>query len=141
MTVTAYVGKLENTVIDVPVTNISIDNVPAGFGASLIDVGGTKRIEVQGLAENLAILQPSQLFGSIDATAMTPREVHEGVEGFHSGSYDAAVKWNVPAGITVVNSSMMEVGLYQTPDAGADNGNGTAIVAAPGDEGAGQQTE
>ncbi len=141
VTVTAYVGKLENTVIDVPVTNISIDNVPAGFGASLIDVGGTKRIEVQGLAENLAILQPSQLFGSIDATTMTPREVHEGVEGFHSGSYDAAVKWNVPAGITVVNSSMMEVGLYQTPDAGADNGNGTAIVAAPGDEGAGQQTE
>ena len=63
------------------------------------------------------------------------------MEGFHSGSYDAVVRWNVPAGITVVNSSMMEVGLYQTPDGGANNGDGTSIVATPGNEGEGQQTE
>ena len=141
VTVTAYVGKLENTIIDVPITNISIDNIPAGYGASLIDAGGTKRIEVQGLSENLALLNPSQLFGTIDAASMTPREIHEGVEGFHNGSYDAVVRWNVPAGITVVNSSMMEVGLYQTPDAASNGGDGTSIVAAPGDGGEGQQTE
>lgn len=140
VTVTAYVGKLENSLIDVPTANISIENIPAGFNASLIDVSGTKRIEVQGLAENLAVLDPSKIVGTIDALTMTPREIHEGVEGFHNGSYDAVVRWNVPAGITVVNSSMMEVGLYQSPDPGIENGDGTAIVAVPDSGAAESQT-
>ena len=131
VSVTAYVGKLENSVIDIPTSNISIDNIPAGFNASLIDAGGTKRVEVQGLADNLATLDPTKITGTIDAAAMLPREVHEGVEGFHNGSYDALVRWNVPTGITVVNASMVEVGVYQSPDMSVNNGDGTALVAAP----------
>lgn len=131
VTVTAYIGKLENALIDVPTANITIENIPGDFSASLIDMGGTRRIEVQGLNENLAVLDPSSITGTIDASSMTPREVHEGVEGFHNGSYDAVIRWSVPQGITVVNSSMVEVGLFQSPDAGAEGGDGTAIVAVP----------
>lgn len=123
VTVTAYVGKLENTFIDVPTANITIENIPAGFNASLINAEGTRRVEVQGLADNLTALNPSSVTGTIDASSMNPREIHEGVEGFHNGSYDAVVRWNVPTGITVAGSTMMEVGLYQSPD--------TAIVAVP----------
>ena len=131
VTVTAYVGKLENTFIDIPTSNITIENIPVGFNASLINADGTKRVEVQGLADNLAAINPSIVTGTIDASSMNPREIHEGVEGFHNGSYDAVVRWNVPVGITVVNSTMMEVGLYQSPD--------TAIVAAPESEGTDEQ--
>ena len=134
VTVTAYIGKLENTLIDIPTANITIDNVPAGFGVSLVDVGGSKRVEIQGLAENLALIDPMSILGSIDASSMTPREPVEGEEGYHTGSYDAYVKWNMPAGINVVGASMMEVSVYPAADAGANRGAGTALVAAPSEE-------
>ena len=120
--VTVYIGKLENSVIDVPTSNIVIDNIPEGFLASLVDIGGSKRIEVQGLNDDLMNLDPAQITGTIDAGSMTPRDAT--IEGVHVGSYDAVVRWNVPAGITVLNSSVMEVSLYTAPD-------GTAIVALP----------
>ena len=120
--VTVYIGKLETTVMDVPTTNIIIDNIPEGFQASIVDIGGSKRIEVQGLNEDLVNLDPSKITGTIDVGNMTPRDAT--IEGVHAGSYDANVKWNVPSGITVVNSSIMEVSLYPATD-------GTAIVALP----------
>ncbi len=133
--ITVFVGELENTAIDVPTANITIDNVPAGFAAALVDIGGSKRIEIQGLHDDLAAIDVSRITGSIDASSMSPRDAIEGVEGLHAGSYDAVVRWNVPAGISVVNSSMMEVSVYISPEAGVD---GTAIEAIP--EG-GEQTD
>ena len=120
--VTVYIGKLETTTVDVPTGNIVIDNVPEGFMAALVDVGGSKRIEVQGLNEALAGFDPSKLTGTIDAGSMTPRDAT--IEGIHAGSYDGSVRWNVPAGITVTGSTMMEVSLYPATE-------NTAIVALP----------
>ena len=118
LTVTAYIGKLENALIDIPTSNIFIDNVPEGFTVAFADEGGTKRVEVQGLNEELTALDSSTIMGSIDASSMTPRETVEGEEGFHAGSYDAYVKWNMPAGITVVGASMMEITLTPAVDSG-----------------------
>ncbi len=111
LTVTAYVGKLENALIDIPTSNIFVDNVPDGFTAAFADGSGTKRVEVQGLNEVLTNLDASTIMGSIDASSMTPREPVEGEEGFHAGSYDAYVKWNMPSGVTVVGASMIELNL------------------------------
>lgn len=120
--VTVYIGRLENSVVDVPTGNITIENVPEGYAASIVDIGGSKRIEIQGLNDDLAGLDPAQITGTIDASNMTPRNSE--VEGIHTGSYDANVKWNLPGGITVVNSTMMEVSMYPSAD-------GTAIMALP----------
>ncbi|HCM92127.1 MAG TPA: hypothetical protein DIS78_06160 [Lachnospiraceae bacterium] len=120
--VTVYIGKLENTIVDVPTANIVIDNIPEGFQASLVDIGGSKRIEIQGLNEVITGLDASRITGTIDASGMTPRDTT--IEGIHAGSYDASVRWNLPAGITIVNSSMMEVSLYPTTD-------NTALIALP----------
>lgn len=111
VTVTVYVGKLENALIDIPTSNIFIDNIPEGFTVSFADGSGTKRVEVQGLNEVLTNLDASTIMGSIDASAMTPREPVEGEEGLHAGSYDAYVKWNMPPGVTVVGASMMEISI------------------------------
>ncbi len=132
VTITLHVGALENTTIDVPTANISIINVPEGFDAALVDIGGSKRIEIRGLSEDLASVDVTRLTGVIDASSMTPRERIEGEQGFHAGSYDAFVKWNVPSGITVVNSSMMEVSLFvSTP---VESIEGTAIDVIPEDQ-------
>ena len=125
--VTVHVGALENTLLDIPISNITIINVPEGFSASVVDIGGPKRIEVRGLADALASVDGSRVTGIIDASSMTPRERIEGEEGFHVGSYDAAVRWTLPTGVTVVSSSMMEVSLYI--DMGVQDQ--TAIVAMP----------
>ncbi|MCR5421416.1 MAG: hypothetical protein K6E98_10430 [Lachnospiraceae bacterium] len=126
--VTAYVGKLENAYVDIPTANILIDNIPEGFMASVVDVGGTKRVEVQGLNEEIALLDGSVIMGSIDASSMVPREPVEGETGFHTGSYDAYVKWNMPAGITVVGASMMEVSLYPADSTGVNLIDGTILL-------------
>ena len=120
--VTAYVGKLENTIVDVPTANIVIDNIPEGYQAALVDIGGSKRIEIQGLNEDISSLDSSKITGTIDASNMTPRDAT--IEGIHAGSYDAPVRWNIPAGITIVNSSTMEVSLYPATD-------NTALIALP----------
>ncbi|MCR5603968.1 MAG: hypothetical protein K6G27_09760 [Lachnospiraceae bacterium] len=116
LTVTAYVGKLENALIDIPMSNIFVDNVPEGFTVAFADESGTKRVEVQGLNEVLTNLDASTIMGSIDASSMTPREPVEGEEGFHAGSYDAYVKWNMPSGVTVVGASMIELNLTPATD-------------------------
>lgn len=118
VTVTAYVGKLENALIDIPTSNIFIDNIPEGFTVSFADGSGTKRVEVQGLNEVLTNLDASTIMGSIDASAMTPREPVEGEEGLHAGSYDAYVKWNMPPGVTVVGASMMEISISPAVESG-----------------------
>lgn len=118
VTVTAYVGKLENALIDIPTSNIFIDNIPEGFTVSFADGSGTKRVEVQGLNEVLTNLDASTIMGSIDASAMTPREPVEGDEGLHAGSYDAYVKWNMPPGVTVVGASMMEISISPAVESG-----------------------
>jgi YbbR domain-containing protein len=116
LTVTAYIGKLENALIDIPTNNIFIDNIPEGFTVSFADDSGTKRVEVQGLNEELSTIDVTTIMGSIDASSMTPREPVEGEEGFHAGSYDAYVKWTMPQGITVVGASMMEITLSPVQD-------------------------
>jgi hypothetical protein len=120
--VTVYIGKLENSLIDVPTANIKIDNVPEGYTAVLVDIGGSKRIEIQGLNEDLTNLDPASVTGTIDATSMTPREATG--ELMHPGSYDGTVRWSVPPGITVIGASPMEVTLLPAAD-------GTAIIALP----------
>ncbi len=115
--VVVHIGRLENTVIDVPTGNIAIENVPEGYSASLADIGGSKRIEIQGLNDDLVNIDPTKITGTIDASGMTPKD--STIEGIHAGSYDANVRWNVPAGITIVNSSTIEVSLFPAADATA----------------------
>ena len=52
------------------------------------------------------------------------RSADEGEEGFHAGSYDAYVRWNMPQGISVVGSSMLEVSLYPAEDSGRPSAHG-----------------
>ncbi|MCR5507239.1 MAG: hypothetical protein K6F34_00990 [Lachnospiraceae bacterium] len=122
-----HVGQLETMPIDIPVANITVENVPAGYAAAFAEAGGMRRIEVQGLHAELAALDTSRITGTVDASSMKPREEFEGMEGFHAGAYDGSIRWSTPAGITVVGSSMIEVDLYFPAEAP----QGAAIEAVP----------
>lgn len=110
-TVTAYVGRLQRKEIDVPTTNITIENVPEGYTAVLVDIGGLRRFEVQGLGEAFEQLDAATLTGVIDASAMSPRTIEgELTEGtVYAGSNDGQVRFSFPSGVTETSPVYMEV--------------------------------
>ena len=97
--------------VEVPVENISIINVPAGYTAHLVETA-PKRIEIQGISTALIQVNPALITGTIDASALSPRmsEADENGEGsVHTGSNDGLVVFNVPTGISAVGQVYMEV--------------------------------
>lgn len=111
-TVTAYIGSLQRKEIDVPTANITIENVPEGYTAVLVDIGGLKRIEVQGLGDVFTQLDGTVVTGVIDAGMLSPRmpegEVPE--EGtLYAGSNDGQVKFTLPTGVSETSPIYMEV--------------------------------
>ncbi len=112
VTVTAYIGTLQRKEIDVPTANITIENVPEGYTAVLVDIGGLKRIEVQGLGDVFTQLDGTVVTGVIDAGMLAPRmpegEVPE--EGtVYPGSNDGQVKFTLPTGVSETTPVYMEV--------------------------------
>ncbi len=97
--------------VEVPVENISIINVPEGYSAQLVDIGPTKRIDIQGISTTLVQVNPSMITGTIDASDLSPRA--DGSESTadepHLGSNDGLVNFTVPTGISTVGQVYMEV--------------------------------
>lgn len=112
VTVTAYVERMQTTMVDIPITNISITNVPDGYAAHLVEIGPTKQIEIQGIPEVLAQVNPTSITGTIDASSLSPRlnegEEHE-IGMVHTGSNDGAVVFSCPNGVSAVGHTFMEV--------------------------------
>ena len=104
--------------VEVPLSNISIINVPDGYTAQLVDIGPTKRVEIQGIATSLVQVEPNMIRGTIDASTLSPRIIEEGTEeeNVHPGSNDGLVTFTVPTGISTVGQVYMEVILMNTGD-------------------------
>ncbi len=112
VTVTAYVGHLQRKAVDVPTANITIENVPEGYTAVLVDIGGLKRIEVQGLGDVFTQLDGTILTGVIDASTMSPRVLEEDTpedETVYAGSNDGLVRFTFPSGVSETSPVYMEV--------------------------------
>ena len=110
VTVTAYIGAVEYKTLDVPTVNISVENVPEGLSAVIVDIGGTKTITVKGLPEVLATFDGSMAYGVIDASNMIPRGViTDEITQMTQGDYDGQVSFALPSGITIAEDAYMEV--------------------------------
>lgn len=112
VTVTAYVESMQTTMVDVPITNISITNIPDGYTAHLVEIGPTKQIEIQGIPGNLAQVNPASITGTIDASTLSPRlnedEEYE-IGTVHTGSNDGLVVFSCPNGVSASGQTSMEV--------------------------------
>ncbi|MBO4902129.1 MAG: hypothetical protein J5518_04995 [Lachnospiraceae bacterium] len=106
------VEKMMSIEMDIPVENISIINVPDGYTAHLVEIGPTKRIEIQGISTALVQANASLITGTIDASTLSPRITdpeEQDTEGVRSGSNDGTVTFSVPTGISVIGPVYMEV--------------------------------
>lgn len=120
-TVTIYVEKLQSMDIEVPISNISITNIPEGYSPYLVDIGTPRTVTVTGIANVLNQLDPTTITGTIDAMKLVPRvvgpeQLEEGT--VYAGLNDGIVSFQCPAGVNVTSSLVMEVVMNVTDASG-----------------------
>ncbi|MCR5831165.1 MAG: hypothetical protein K6G67_03360 [Lachnospiraceae bacterium] len=97
--VTVGIAQNQHKVIDVPLSNITIDNVPDGYVANIVDIGSTLSVEIQGIGDEFDRYSGDLAIGSIDATSLVPRGGHEaGV--VPTGECDGTVAFDFPTGVS-----------------------------------------
>ncbi len=125
ITATIHVEPLQSRMVEVPLSNITIENVPEGYIAQLVDIGTGKQITVMGLSNVLDQADLQSITGTIDASKLVPRlnDGEELTDGMvHQGSNDGLVTFTCPNGISVSGQVYLEVILVQGNGNAGDHG-------------------
>lgn len=107
----------DHKLIEIPMQNITVGNVPDGYKASLVDVGGKLSVEIQGKGDAFDRFDGALAIGAIDALSMTPRDANEIGEAIPTGDCDGRVIFNFPAGIIETSPVYLEVIMEKNPEA------------------------
>ncbi len=103
-TVTIEIQALETINVEVPVSNITIDNVPQGMAATIGGVGETVVVSIRGLNSNLSTVNPSMITGRVD---MNDLAQVMGITDWVIGVYEANVTFTYPEGIYSGNTAVV----------------------------------
>ena len=128
--VTVSVLENEHKTIEVPISNITITNVPENYQANLVDIGTTVTVEIQGIGDTFDRFSGDLAIGTIDATTLVPRNLVATQEGapLVTGENDGIVVFDFPTGVSPVNPlSMMVVVDYIGSASAEDTGNAESI--------------
>ena len=104
--VTVEIAPNSVKVIDVPLTNITVENIPDGYMASVVDIGSTIPVEIQGIGDAFDRYSGDLAIGTIDATALVPRgaPLPEGSDApIALGENDGTVTFDLPSGISLTS--------------------------------------
>ncbi len=131
------VGITENSrkVIDVPLSNITIENLPDGYIASIADIGPTIPVEIQGVGDAFDRYSGDLVIGKIDASSLVPRGAalpEEADRPLTPGENDAVVSFDLPAGISTTSPVSVVVVVAQSAPAPADT-DAESVVAPDGE--------
>jgi len=109
--VTVDIEATEHKVISVPTSNITLTNIPEGYIASIVDIGGSIDVEIQGLGDTYERYSGDLAIGTIDVGMLLPRnpEPDFAVGNIQVGENDGYVQFDFPAGITTVTPVSMMV--------------------------------
>lgn len=118
------VDPTEHKVISVPLSNITISNLPENYIASIVDIGGTVDVEIQGLGDTFDRYSGELAIGTIDATNLIPRNLIPEQAGalLQTGENDGIVMFDMPIGISVVSPVNLMVIVDYIGDAPIENG-------------------
>jgi len=141
ITATAYVEPCTIREFSIPVSDITINNLPEGYVAVIVSETGNVDVMVQGVGEAIKQFDPDELKGSLDATALTPKLLDGGniVEGnLNVGILEGQVSFNLPSGLTISHPVTVTVNMAavadptvfnQNSDAPAENTEGENVEA------------
>ncbi len=103
--VTVAIDENLHKTIEVPISNITVENVPEGYVVNIVDVGGIVPVEIQGIGDAYDRYSGDLAIGKIDAATLVPRGtagIHEGAP-LAVGENDGNVVFDFPAGVSLVN--------------------------------------
>lgn len=95
-TVTVTIEALTAKNVEVPTTNIRIDDVPEGMTAIIGGVGNTVVVSVKGLSDALTKLDVTKITGTVNMGNVAKVQ---GITEWTTGVYDADVQFAYPNGI------------------------------------------
>ena len=90
------IARLNSITVNVPVSNITIENVPEGMRATVTEMGTEVQVPVRGLEQNLVSLNPLTIRGTADVKAIIPPE---GEGALVPNVYELPVSFTYPSGV------------------------------------------
>ena len=116
--VTVKLEAAQNKTLAIPISNLTLENVPEGMTASLQNAAGVFTVDVQGLTSVLNTLVPADITGTADLSGVLPDS--EG--NITPELYDANVVLSLPGGVTQ-GSATVKVLLQNSAGDTSDNGD------------------
>ncbi len=117
--VTVEIQELGTINVEIPASNITVDNVPVGMTAIVGGLGDVTVISVRGLTSALSQLNPAMITGRVDLNELA---VQQNIEEWTAGAYEAPVTFTYPEGIYGVNTAVV-VRVILRPDESAVSDN------------------
>ncbi len=116
--VTVEIAQNQHKQIDVPISNITMENVPEGYTVNIVDIGPTVPVEIQGIGDEYDRYSGDLAIGKIDATTLVPRSAEHGEGPIPTGECDGTVIFDFPSGVTLTNpvTLMVVVDLVISPE-------------------------
>lgn len=130
------VAALGSITVNVPVSNIVLENIPEGMRAAVTEIGGEVQVPVSGLEQNLVSLDPLLITGTVDLSSIAPPE---GEENIVPNVYELPVNFIYPTGIYAADTPVSITVLLQMNE--NTEGGDAAGESAPGAETAPDNTE
>ncbi len=118
--VTVEIAQNKHKTIEVPLSNITIGNVPDGYIASIVDIGHAVPVDVQGIGDEFERYSGDLAIGMIDATSLVARNPEHSDGEIPTGECDGTVQFDFPPGVTLTNPVTLMVVVDRAPT-GADN--------------------
>ena len=126
--VTIGIDQNQRKVIDVPLSNITVENVPDGYMVNIVDIGSTFPVEIQGIGDAYDRYSGDLAIGKIDAASLVPRNAplteHEGAP-IAVGESDGTVEFDFPTGVSLTNQVTLMVIVDHV---GTETGDETPVV-------------
>ncbi|MCR5672205.1 MAG: hypothetical protein K6F87_00645 [Lachnospiraceae bacterium] len=118
VSVTVGIDQNSHKVIEVPLSNITVENVPEGYVVNIVDVGGYIPVGIQGIGDAYDRYSGDLAIGKIDALALTPRggpgEDHAQT-GLTTGENDGSVTFDFPVGVSLTDPVTVMVVVDKVP--------------------------
>ena len=120
VTVTVGIDQNSRKIIEVPISNITVENVPEGYVVNIVDIGSPIPVEIQGIGDAYDRYSGDLAIGKIDALTLVPRNApapDQEASSLTTGENDGNVIFDFPSGVSLTNPVSVMVVVDHLPAA------------------------